>query len=74
MFNTLIDMIDKVYEVIGRTKPMTECERIEYQTKLEAKLHADMQDAINRAPTENIRNQLIYRLNNNNYEYRDLVP
>lgn len=75
MFNNLIDKLDRFYEAIGgRHKDVSECERIVEQTKLEAKLEADMLGAIDRTTDINIKRQLEARMIKGNYEYKDLVP
>ena len=73
LFNKLIDKLDKFYEAIGGHSNVSECDMIVNNAKLEAKCKADMIDAINSAPNENIKNQLIYRMNEGIYEYKDLI-
>lgn len=73
MLNNLIDKLDRFYEAIGGHTNISECDKIVEDIKREAKCKADMIDAINCAQNENIRSQLIYRMNEGIYEYNDLI-
>ncbi len=68
----MFDRLDSLYKAIV-VKKKTDGERIIDDISNEAELFANMNDAIEAAPNDNIRRQLQYRLDKGLFKYNDLI-